>query len=165
MAAGDLYLVKANDDVISYCRCTTAPMAWPAQMDCPWCGCGWLFVCSHCGKPFMFARAEYIDEPIEEIGRRDLLARRNEEPSKEDVAEWVHVMRILQKGIEPGKLYAYLDGFCLPIDEQQIAFEGWAARHDLPHLPHVDALKNANVLDLTIGSERYWRERAIEQDE
>jgi hypothetical protein len=113
----------------------------------------------------MFARAEYVDEPIEEIARRDLRARRDEEASAQDISEWVHVMRILLKGIEPGKLYAYLDGYCLPLDAEAIAFDGWAARHELPHLPHVDALNNPSALDLTIGSRRYWHERAIEPDE
>src|SRR5581483_203439 len=122
MSAGSLYLVKANDDLISHCRCTTAPIAWPAQMDCPWCGCGWLFVCSQCGKPFTFARAELLDEPIEQIARRDLRARRNEEPTPGDIAEWIEAMRILQKGIHPGRAYVYLDGYCLPTDCEAIAF-------------------------------------------
>lgn len=165
MSEGTLYLVKANDDLISHCRCETAPIGWPAQMDCPWCGCGWLFVCSHCGQAFTFARAEYIDEPIEKIAHRDLLRRRNDEPTTADIAEWVQVMRILQKGIQPGKTYVYLDGYCLPTDAEGIAFEGWAARHELLHLPHIDAMNDPKALDLTIGNRRYWRERAVPEQQ
>ena len=53
-----VYLVKANNDLISHCACSNAVIGAPAQMDCPWCGCGWLFVCSKCRKAFSFARAE-----------------------------------------------------------------------------------------------------------
>jgi len=52
------YLAKASDRLVSLCRCAPdeALISSPAQSDCPWCGCGWLFICSQCLKVFTFAR-------------------------------------------------------------------------------------------------------------
>lgn len=43
-----IYLIKDNDDLCSHCACETAYITFPPQMDCPWCGCGWLFSCTAC---------------------------------------------------------------------------------------------------------------------
>jgi hypothetical protein len=52
VVAKHLYLRKANDDFVSHCKCPKADslISSPGQMDCPWCGCGWLFICSRCNK-------------------------------------------------------------------------------------------------------------------
>src|SRR5262249_18861030 len=52
-----VYLRKANNDLVSHCACAQADalVTAPSQMDCPWCGCGWLFICSRCRKAFTFA--------------------------------------------------------------------------------------------------------------
>ena len=70
--AKHLYLRKANDDLVSNCRCAKAEalITAPCQMDCPWCGCGWLFICSHCRKAFTFAEAFEVEESWEATGER-----------------------------------------------------------------------------------------------
>lgn len=57
-----LYLVKKNDDVISHCKCEESFVGEEGQLDCPWCGCGWLFSCSKCRKAFTFSEAAEIEK-------------------------------------------------------------------------------------------------------
>ena len=38
-----IYLEKDNDQLVSFCSCEPAYITYPPQLDCPWCGCGWLF--------------------------------------------------------------------------------------------------------------------------
>ena len=45
-----VYLKKASNELISHCGCEESRISYPAQMDCPWCGCGWLFSCITCRK-------------------------------------------------------------------------------------------------------------------
>ena len=135
--AQTLYLAKANDDVISHCRCAPreALITWPPQMDCPWCGCGWLFVCMSCNKAFTFATGVLVNESLPELGERDLRRMRRRDPTEDQVLEWAEAMQIFLKGVEVGRTYVYLDGCCLSMDSEAVAFEGWAARQSLPHLP------------------------------
>ena len=158
------YLAKANDDVISHCRCKpdVALVMWPPQMDCPWCGCGWLFVCLRCGKAFTFAKGVEIGESMQDVGRRDRGLWLHREPTEEEVAEWVQVMGILLKGVQVGRTYVYLDGYFLPADGEAVVFDGWAARHDLPRMPHAQAITDPAVLDRTLGNKEYWLQRRIE---
>jgi len=156
-----LYLIKSNDDVISHCRCKHAPISSPDQMDCPWCGCGWLFVCSHCGKAFTFAKAVEIDESLEEIARGELRRRWKREPGLEEVADWVRAMVDFLNGIEVGQEYVYLDGAVLPVDSEAITLTGWSARHELPRLPQVEARMSRKLLDNTLVRETYWRQRQL----
>jgi hypothetical protein len=155
------YLAKSSNDCISYCRCAASLVGAPAQMDCPWCGCGWLFVCSTCGKPFTFATAVEVDEPLKQIALRDLTRRDGQGPEQADVADWVDVMSILLKEVEPGREYVYLDGFFLPADTESVNFEGWHARHTLPHLPHAQFRHDPRRLNETIGSKAYWDGRRL----
>jgi len=67
-----LYLAKANNNLISHCACPDALVTFPPQIDCPWCGCGWLFTCIECRKAFVFERAIESDSPWHELARRDL---------------------------------------------------------------------------------------------
>src|SRR5690348_12764365 len=106
-----VYLVKANNDLISHCKCTSALIGSPAQIDCPWCGCGWLFVCSKCRKGFTFARAEIVDLSWDQLAYNDLEGKWGRQPSEKDLNEWIEFMKILLKDVEPGKEYVYLDGW------------------------------------------------------
>ncbi len=63
------FLFKANDDVLSYCSCVGEPAMSTGQLDCPWCGCGWLISCAKCGKAFTYAVVRETDIPIVELGR------------------------------------------------------------------------------------------------
>ena len=144
-----IYLVKANNDLISPCACVSTPIAAPKQMDCPWCGCGWLFVCSACRKTFTFARAEEVDATWEELARRD---------ARGDVEEWIEFMRILQKDLRPGALYVYLDGWVFRADQKDLRFDGWHAKHDFARPPQV---VGRELIDRTIGTRAYWDERRV----
>ena len=157
-----VFLTKANNDVISHCKCKTTLIGEPSQMDCPWCGCGWLFLCAKCHKAFTFARAEEVDLTWEQLAHNDLDGKRGRQPTAEEIQEWIGFMKILLKGVEVGKLYAYIDGWVFATDETDLQFEGWHARHELSHVPQAIAVKDAAVLDTTLGSQEYWDTRRIQ---
>lgn len=157
-----LYLAKDNDELISHCKCTTtALVSVPGQMDCPWCGCGWLFTCITCRKAFTFAKAINIDTPLAELAHRDLAAFLGEEPDPKDVGLWVKDMEMLMEGVELGKRYVYLDGFFLPANtDEKIDVEGIYATHKLPWIPQARAMTDPSVVDTILKNASYWRERA-----
>jgi hypothetical protein len=159
-----VFLAKANNDLISYCKCEHTFIGAPAQMDCPWCGCGWLFICPKCRKAFTFARAERCDLTWEELAHNDLDGKYGKQPSQEDVDEWIGFMKILTKNLEPGKQYAYIDGWVFPIDKRQLSFEGAHARHNLEAVPQATALSDRESLEQTLGNPGYWQERKIERE-
>ncbi len=75
-----VYLVKANDDLVSHCRCERTFIGAPSQIDCPWCGCGWVgqIFAAHQKPPARRSRVHRSDdrafrnrEPIP-VGREDL---------------------------------------------------------------------------------------------
>ena len=82
-----VFLAKANDDLISHCKCAYTFIGAPAQMDCPWCGCGWLFVCPKCRKAFTFARAVECNLTREQLAHNDLDGKYGRQPSGEEVDE------------------------------------------------------------------------------
>src|SRR4051794_39312237 len=100
-------------------------------MDCPWCGCGWLFACVNCRKAFTFAEGVLVPEPWEETALRDLRGWKTQ-PSDEDVAGWVDAMKELLADVRVGERYVCLDGLINPADATSVRFEGWHSRHDLP---------------------------------
>ncbi len=85
-----LYLVKADDRLHSTCRCAQGLAGFPIQADCPWCGCGWLFTCTRCGKPFTFARAEWIPVDLEAIARLNLGLLDRLSPGTSPTPEAIH---------------------------------------------------------------------------
>jgi hypothetical protein len=115
-------------------------------MDCPWCGCGWLFFCSSCRKAFTFAEAIEVHESWEETGDRAIRGLFQSEPEPGQVEEWVEFMNILLKGIRPGEKYVYLDGWVIPTNAKSVSIEGWHSRHDLDFVPQMAALKDSGVL-------------------
>src|SRR5437016_4029669 len=84
-----IYLVKASNDLISHCACEHAIIGAPSQMDCPWCGCGWLFVCATCRKAFTFARAEEVELTWEKLAHKDLDGKWSRHPSSKEIQEWI----------------------------------------------------------------------------
>jgi len=159
-----VFLVKTSNDVISHCRCESNLIGEPAQMDCPWCGCGWLFLCANCRKAFTFARAEEVDFSWEQLAHNDLDGKWGRQPTAEEIEVWIEFMKILLKGVQVGKQYAYIDGWVFAIDETDLAFEGWHARHELPSVPQAVAVEDRGLLDRTLGNEEYWHVRAIEEE-
>src|SRR5215210_3079207 len=127
-----IYLERANRKLVCHCACRESLISSPPQMDCPWCGCGWLFTCIVCRKAYAFARGVEIEQSLVELAEEDLTAKFDTKPSDVDVARWVEWMSVLLKGVEPGRDYVYLDGFYVPADTGPLGFEGWHAHHDLP---------------------------------
>lgn len=132
-----IYLRKANDDLISHCKCGDGYISAPAQMDCPWCGCGWLFICSECRKAFTFAEAVEVDFSLEEMAERDLqrVEPAGKQPSEEDVKSWVEFMGMFLRGAQAGQRYVYFDSYIVPIDADGLKIAGiihrmiWPSSH------------------------------------
>ena len=156
-----IYLVKDNDDLVSHCRCKNAFITFPPQMDCPWCGCGWLFTCTDCRKAFTFARGVEVDETWEGIAARDLKCRSGRDAAADELREWVDAMKVILKGIRVGGRYVILDGWIIDVDAESVGIEGWHSVHQLPFVPQVKALKDQVVLRDILANERYWVERRV----
>ena len=161
--ANHIYLQKDNDDLVSHCQCKTALITFPPQMDCPWCGCGWLFTCIQCRKAFTFARGVEIAETWEEIARRDLRGRAGSEPSNDDVSRWVDAMKIILKDVRVGQQYIVLDGWMIETTNKKVHIEGWHALHRLDFIPQVKALKDSTVLPSILANKEYWVSNALKQ--
>lgn len=159
--AEHVYLVKESEELISHCHCDDGLIASPGQMDCPWCGCGWLFGCIGCRKAFTFARGVMTDRPWEELARQDYAGIGLGAPSPDEVDGWVSRMKGLLAGIEPGRRYVYLDGSFIPADAGPVFFEGWYARHDLPLMPQTAALANPELVNQLLWSRSYWTSRSV----
>ncbi|WP_434157900.1 hypothetical protein [Stutzerimonas stutzeri] len=151
-----IYLVKKNDDLISHCHCDESLVSYPGQLDCPWCGCGWLFFCTKCRKAFTFATAVEVEKTWEEIAKEDLVGYSKQEPSDEEVAEWVAYMKEMLGHIEPGRDYVYLDGHVIPTDEGQFEAEGWHSKHVFPEPPQLTAMTQSEVIDTVLSNREYW---------
>jgi hypothetical protein len=157
-----IYLRKANNDLISHCKCADAYISAPGQMDCPWCGCGWLFTCSHCRKAFTFAEAVEVDFSLEQMARRDFqhLERPHWQPSEEDLKSWIDFMGIFLRRAQVGQRYVYFDGYIIPVDADGLKIEGICSSHDLAVVPQVQALRDPSIIRDLLSSPRYWRETA-----
>ena len=160
-----VYLKKASDDVISHCSCGDGRITFPAQMDCPWCGCGWLFSCLTCRKAFTFAEGVELATTWEELAREDENGRFHKEPSAEQIREWVEAMKEILDGVMVGKRYAILDGTVFPADSKAIEFNGWHAHHRFDVLPQRKALHDRSVLEQTLASRHYWQENALPEED
>lgn len=134
----------------------------PDQLDCPWCGCGWLFSCAQCGRAFTFAKAVKIDYPLDEIVAMDLSGRGFAE-NAEVAKEATEFMRAALSDVDEDRTYVYLDGSILTLDASDIKFEGWHARHDLPVLPHKLELTTPGELGRVLGDSAYWWDRKREE--
>jgi hypothetical protein len=159
-ASPHIYLAKASDELVSHCRCHAALITYPPQMDCPWCGCGWLFTCIQCRKAFTFAKGVMVDESWEQTAERDLRNRFGRPASATDVAQWVAAMNALLEDVEVGQEYVYLDGIFIPSGVTAIEIQGWHSKHGLPYVPQVAATKDRTVLSDVLANEGYWRQTA-----
>jgi hypothetical protein len=151
------WLAKANDEVISYCACNHAVAATPGQLDCPWCGCGWLIPCAHCRKSFTYAQVVEFDRSYSDLARVNLADHEAEESEIEDLASWME--RAVAR-FRCGDVVVYLDGAYHHHAERDLRFEGWFAEHDLPVLPHAEA-RTRNDLDGVLGKAAYWFDREL----
>jgi hypothetical protein len=133
-------------------------------MDCPWCGCGWLFICSRCRKAFTFAEAVELTESWEETAERAIRGLFQREPKPGQVEEWVGFMKILLKGILLGEKYVYLDGWVISTNAESVSVEGWHSQHDLEFVPQIAALEDPGVRTGLLSSKEYWLSTASEQE-
>lgn len=154
------FLFKADDRVLSFCRCEGEPAMSSGQLDCPWCGCGWLISCSKCKKAFTFGVVREIDTPLEELARREAASRNiADRLTDQDIADWVAWMTECFEEFADGDVVVYLDGHYLRADATDIEIEGYFAIHRLPVLPHAEALADPPLLDRVLGDKRYWLDR------
>ena len=91
-----------------------------AQMDCPWCGCGWLIPCSKCFKSFTFAEIKEIDTPLVEIGRREMAAIGIDDIDDDELHQWASYMGEMMDCFEVGDKVVYLDGGYFSVDSENI---------------------------------------------
>jgi hypothetical protein len=153
-------LAKANDDVLSHCRCTSSLASIPGQLDCPWCGCGWLIGCTQCRRVFTYACVVEVDTDYQAHVQSD--RRRGgyadfDPPELADCASW---LEDTLADIPVGATVVYLDGMYFEVDDKPGRFEGIYALHDLPCLPHHAALTDPAGLRATLGEPSYWVDRA-----
>lgn len=159
-----VFLEKANDHLISHCRCERTWIGAPAQMHCPWCGCGWMFICPECSRAFTFAKAASCDLTWEELAHRDL-DRRPTRPTEDDIEQWIGFMSLLTNGVELGREYVYFDGFLIPVDAGPIEFEGIYAHHELSEPPQIAVAEGRESLDQVLANADYWRQRRVEWEQ
>jgi hypothetical protein len=159
-----VYLRKACDDVIAHCSCGDGRITFPAQLDCPWCGCGWLFSCITCRSAFTFAEGVELETTWEQLAREDRTNYWHKEPSEERVHDWVEAMKELLQDVKVGKRYAILDGSIFPADSKAIQFDGWHARHRFDVLPHFRPSCNKSTLEEIFGDRRYWQTNALPEE-
>ena len=157
-----VFLAKANDNLISHCTCQQTWIGAPAQMACPWCGCGWLFTCPQCRRAFTFASAEQCDLTWEQLAHRDLDSMGRRQPTQEDIDEWIGFMKLLTQDIEPGKEYVYIDAWVFPVGETNLQFTGMHSWHELAVVPQVAALADRKSLEQTLANRLYWDERKLD---
>ncbi|MCJ8273007.1 MAG: hypothetical protein MJK04_26865 [Psychrosphaera sp.] len=152
-----IHLVKANDDLVSHCKCQQGIVGEPGQMDCPWCGCGWLFSCSNCRKAFTFAIAVEIDKTWEELALQDLYSYNKQTPDATSIADWIENMKAMTGHIELGQSYVYLDGAFIPADMQDFKLSGWKTTHKFDTTPQIAALEEPSVIEHILSNPDYWR--------
>lgn len=160
MAAKAKFIFKANDDVLSFCACEGVPAMSSGQLDCPWCGCGWMISCSQCKKSFVFAVVRETEIPLIELGRREAAAR-GWAVTEEEIEEWAEGMAEAFAAFEVGDILVYLDGEYWLRDATGIAFDGDFASHRFDRLPHADALADPPLLQRVLGDAHYWFDREL----
>lgn len=155
------FFFKANDDVLSFCSCEGEPAMSTGQLDCPWCGCGWMIACSKCSKSFIFAEVRETELSLLELGRREVEARGLENVTDEEIVEWADGMIESLSHFEVGDIVVYLDGAYWTVDSENVEFDGYYASHKFERLPHAIALSDPEHLDEFLGNQDYWLTREL----
>ncbi len=152
-----VYLVKASNGLVSHCDCAIAPVGFPAQMSCPWCGCGWLFTCVDCQMAFAFAKGVELNESWESIAYRDMSNRLSSKPTEDMIEGWVEDMQEMHEDVIPGMIYVCLDGLFIPATAEGVNFDGWHAAHTLDFVPQIKALTDDSVVERILANPKYWK--------
>jgi hypothetical protein len=136
------WLVKSSEDTICFCECDgdnaiAAPPGW-SQMDCPWCGCGWLFTCATCGLAFTYAVCKDAPDLTPARLANDYYKRVFGEPCPPERLR-VYAGEVVSKltPLVVGAEYIVLDGQALNTSITAAVFTGEYANHSLAALPHV----------------------------
>lgn len=163
-----LYIVRASSEGVCHCQCEDAPMSVPDQLDCPWCGCGWMLTCSRCNRAYTFGVARHVPGTLREIILNDFRQRQLPKELLEDkefIDGCVESISEMIENIEEGEQYVYFDGILIPVDyDDRIEFEGLHATHDLATLPHLDLREDPDAARHLLGDPRYWTDRQHEVD-
>lgn len=155
------FLFKANNEILSHCNCENEPAISEGQMDCPWCGCGWLISCSRCGKAFTLAEIRETNISMEELGRREAAARGLSNISEDNIRDWAGGMTEALAPFAVGDIVIYLDGCYWNIEAENIKFDGYFASHDFDQLPHAKARNDPEALRGILGNVEYWTDREL----
>jgi hypothetical protein len=153
-----LHLERANDRGVCFCTCERALAAVPDQMDCPWCGCGWLFSCASCGKAFTYAKPVRIAHPLRELVEWDLVGRGIKKSNRSFIKSGAEWMEILLKDVEGEDEHVYFDGYFVPLAAKNTTIEGHYANHKVKALPHAQELKKPGSL-AALENPSYWTRR------
>lgn len=153
------WLAKANDEGVSHCACAASLAGVSGQLDCPWCGCGWMIPCATCRRAFTFARVVEIDQSYEDLVRTDLLDRGLPEVDETDVREGAAWLAETFADFAVGDTVIYLDGCYFRADQRPLAFEGLYAAHDHPEPPQTAAARDSRSPDEDLGRPQWWFER------
>lgn len=134
-------------------------------MDCPWCGCGWLFTCLDCRKAFTFSRCVEVSTPYEELARRDIARRsRQRKVGAWEIRAWTRSMADVMSGLTPGREYVYLDGSFFGTDEH-VEFDGWHSHHFLAALPQTEFRNDPSRLKEFFSRRDYWLNSKVEAED
>lgn len=154
-------LSKANDDVLSHCQCSTPLASLPSQLDCPWCGCGWLIGCTQCRRAFTYAQVVEVKTDYETYIQDDRRRGGFEDYDPSELSDCASWLEDTLADLHVGKTVVYLDGMYFEVDAEPAAFEGLYALHELQRLPHFQALRKPALLRATLGERSYWLDRAL----
>jgi len=158
-----VYLKKANNDLVGNCKCKDGRITYPPQMDCPWCGCGWLFTCMSCRKAFTFAVGVELEARWEDLAETDWKAWGLQRVSKQKITSWVTDMKRLLAEVKPGKIYVCIDGRVFEKGARKVEFDGLYASHKFDRLPHTEALTKRSVEEDVLASTDYWRSHKLKR--
>lgn len=160
-----IHITRASSQGVCHCSCPDSLMSVPDQLDCPWCGCGWLFTCHRCGKGFTFGKAVRSDMKLRDFVLKDF--RQRDVPQellqdKDFIDGCVESIAEMFEQVEVGKEYVYFDGILIPTDfDGPIEFEGLFAAHELQTLPHLELRDDPDAAKHILGDPRYWTDREL----
>lgn len=154
------WLQRVRDPWLSFCKCDLDkdPLgglcAYPGsnQLDCPWCGCGYMFSCAVCHYAFTFSEAVELSVDPEALAIRvggrvgldhSVLQRRTES------------LCSFEQRLTLGTRYAALDGSIFSRDEPAV-FVGIHAVHDFAQAPQ---FTDKNLHESRLAAPSYWNGR------
>lgn len=151
-------IAKANNDVISWCRCSSALAGLPGQLGCPWCGCGWLLNCTTCDKSFTYGRIVRVEYSYADFVRADMRSK-GYEATDIDIKSDADLYHEMLSDFRHGDEVIYFDGCFFRVEETDVKFEGLFANHQFSQLPHFEAKLNPSILRTILGDKKYWIDR------